>query len=51
MNHYPSQKFIDDSENFFNQKSEMPFKVGAILIDAGHGGKDPGAVKTYKKNQ
>mgnify|MGYP003437251109 FL=1 len=47
---YVSQKFLDDSENFFNQKSEMPFKVGAILIDAGHGGKDPGAVKTYKKN-
>ncbi len=26
------------------------FKVGAILIDAGHGGKDPGALKTYKIN-
>lgn len=47
---FVSQKFLDDSESFFNQKSEMPFKVGAILIDAGHGGKDPGAVKTYKKN-
>lgn len=45
-----SQKFIDDSEIFFNQESENPFKVGAILIDAGHGGKDPGAIKTYKKN-
>ena len=47
---YVSKKFLDDSEDFFNQKSELPFKVGAILIDAGHGGKDPGALKTYKIN-
>ena len=47
---YVSKKFLDDSEEFFNQKSELPFKVGAILIDAGHGGKDPGALKTYKIN-
>ncbi len=47
---FVSKKFIDDSEAFFSQKSELPFKVGAILIDAGHGGKDPGALKTYKIN-
>ena len=47
---YVSNKFLSDAEEFFNQKSEVPFKVGAILIDAGHGGKDPGALKTYKIN-
>lgn len=45
---YVTQKFYDDAAAFLNQKSENPFKVGAILIDAGHGGKDPGAAKTYK---
>jgi len=45
---FVSQKFVNDAEAYLNQKSENPFKVGAILIDAGHGGKDPGASKTYK---
>ena len=43
-----SQGFMNQAEEFFNQKEETPFKVGAILIDPGHGGKDPGALKTYK---
>ena len=47
---YVSNKFLSDAEEFFTQKDEVPFKVGAILIDAGHGGKDPGALKTYKIN-
>lgn len=47
---YVSQKFLDDAESCFKQNSQTQFKVGAILIDAGHGGKDPGALKTYKIN-
>ena len=28
---YVSNKFLSDAEEFFNQKDEVPFKVGAIL--------------------
>ncbi len=47
-----SQKFIQDSEEWFNlaPSSGENFKVGAILIDPGHGGKDPGALMTHKIN-
>ena len=45
-----TQKFLDDANYFFNQDSDVMFKVGAILIDAGHGGKDPGACQTWKIN-
>ena len=47
-----SQKFIQDAEEWFSQKSAggENFKVGAILIDPGHGGKDPGALMTHKIN-
>lgn len=47
---YVSKKFLEDTENFFKENPSIPFKVGAVLIDAGHGGKDPGAFKTYKIN-
>lgn len=45
-----SQKFISDAEILFSQNNSTMFKVGAVIIDAGHGGKDPGALKTYKIN-
>ena len=45
---YVSARFMEDANTFFTDDSENMFKVGAILIDAGHGGKDPGACKTYE---
>ena len=48
---YVSQKFIDAANKLFSQNApETYYKVGAILIDPGHGGRDPGAVGSFKKN-
>lgn len=45
-----SSSFLNEIENFFQQEnSDVPkMKIGAILIDPGHGGKDPGANMTHK---
>lgn len=48
---YVTESFINEAEAFFKSEAEdVQFKVGAILIDPGHGGKDPGALMTHKIN-
>lgn len=43
-----SQAFLKDAEHFFlTENNANPYKIGAILIDPGHGGKDPGANATH----
>ncbi|ULQ60132.1 N-acetylmuramoyl-L-alanine amidase [Brucepastera parasyntrophica] len=43
--------FVDYLENFFETlPPSIAYRVGAILIDPGHGGKDPGAVGKITKN-
>jgi N-acetylmuramoyl-L-alanine amidase len=46
---YVSPKFMDNVKDFFRDESEhSAMKIGAILIDPGHGGKDPGAIGIHK---
>ena len=46
------KSFLSEIEDFFNENSsDRPkMRVGAILIDPGHGGKDPGANMVHKIN-
>ncbi len=48
---YVADNFFSTAEKLFNElPPEVHFRVGAIIIDAGHGGKDPGAVGTHVIN-
>jgi N-acetylmuramoyl-L-alanine amidase len=50
---YVSAAFMSQAEELFKQRPVEPdsfYNIGAILIDAGHGGKDPGAVGTHTIN-
>lgn len=45
-----TDKFMKDALSFFWSETEVAsYRVGAIIIDPGHGGKDPGASQTFGK--
>lgn len=46
-----TENFAEITSKVFSlSASSGYFKIGAVLIDAGHGGKDPGAVETHTIN-
>ncbi len=46
-----TEAFFTSAENFFKTETKAAqYRIGAILIDPGHGGKDPGANATYTVN-
>lgn len=47
---YVTKGFLDSANKLFKTETAESngFKIGAILIDPGHGGKDPGAMMTHK---
>lgn len=46
-----SQKFMLQAEKFFQTETDgTSFRIGAVIVDPGHGGKDPGAIGTFSSN-